>query len=102
MPKINPTQESQTQSVATSSTGANFVELPNNVADEVTIIVLAAGVGLDIMIGHGAGSNDFIQVDAPSGLTLPLCGNTAEVRVRRTDQSNTPATVRFFWRRTSA
>ena len=98
--KYNSTQNWATSSVATSGSGASFVGLNDEPCDEVTIVILANGVGLDIQ-GPSGSSTDYVSIDAPSGLVIPVSGNAKEVQVRRTDQSATPATVRYLWRKYS-
>lgn len=89
-----------TDLVATSATGASFVNLNSQAADELTIIIPADGTKIDVLCaGQIREPTKFVTIDAPSGLVLPLSGNTAEVMVRRTDNSGTPVNVRYTWRK---
>lgn len=89
-----------TDFVATSTTGSTFVNLNNEIADEVSIILPAGSVGIDVLCaGQYATPTKFVSIDAPSGFIIPLTGNANEVLVRRTDQSNTPINVRYTWRK---
>lgn len=93
-------QQWGTDFTATSASGATFVNLTTHPADEVTILVPASGVALDILCaGQVAEPTKFVTVDAPSGVTISLCGDTKEIMVRRTDNSDTPVNVRFIWRK---
>lgn len=88
-----------TDLVATAGAGV-FVNLNEQVADEVTIIIPSTGVGIDVLCaGQVAEPTKFVSVDAPSGLTVTLTGNAKEVMVRRTDLSATPVNVRYIWRK---
>ena len=97
--RYHPVSKWGTDVVATAGAGV-FVNLNDQQADEVTILVLAAGVGLDIQSAGQVGSNTkYVSVDAPSGITIALTGNALEVLVRRTDGSATPVNVRYIWRK---
>lgn len=98
--RYNAPQSWGTDFIATSASGAVFVNLNNEIADELTIMLPSGGVSIDVLCaGQYATQTKFVTVDAPSGLTLPLTGNTNEVLVRRTDNSNTPINVRYIWRK---
>jgi len=89
-----------TDLVATSTSGATFVPLGSILADEVTLVLPASGVSIDVLCaGQIATPTKFFTIDAPSGYVIPLGRNIGEVMVRRTDNNNTPVNVRFSWRK---
>lgn len=96
--RYHPTSTWDTDVVATGAASA-FIPLPSHQCDEVTIIVLAAGVGLDICQSNNPDPTKFVSIDAPSGITIPVAGDSVEIAVRRTDLSATPVNVRFIWRK---
>ena len=85
-----------TDTVSTSATGANFVSLPNRDCDEV-LVINSSGFALNLRAA-GQSSGGVKIPDAGSPL-IPVSGNAAEVQIRRDDQSNTPITVGFIYRR---
>lgn len=102
--RYNAYSQWATEIVATSDTGTGFVSLPDIPCDEIVIYNPAAGVSLDIISSQRLNENPptptkFVTVDAPAGATIPVGGNAAEIAVRRNDQSVTPITVRFIWRK---
>ena len=85
---------------ATSAVGATFVNLPHIPCDEVTIFNPSTGVALDMLAaGQAANPTKYVILDAPSGTVVPVSGSAKEIMVRRSDQSGTPVTVRFSWRK---
>ncbi len=98
--RYNGAQSWGTNFVATSATGSTFVNLNEEIADEVTLVLPSSGVGLDVLCaGQVQEPTKFVSIDAPSGFVIPLTGNAKEVMVRRTDLSNTPINVRYTWRK---
>ena len=86
--------------VETDASGSAFINLNDQDADQVTILVPSSGsIGLDLQSAHDLDSSKYVSLDAPSGITIALAGNAKEVLVRRTDQSATPANVRYIWRK---
>lgn len=97
--RYNAYQKWQTQTVETDASGTAFVVLGDYPCDEVVIYNPSTGVKLDIIASSQADATKFVTIDAPSGATIPVGGNANEIKVRRTDLSATPTTVRFIWRR---
>lgn len=97
--RYNAYQKWQTEIIATAASGATFTPLGNYPCDEVVIYNPASGVKLDIIASSQLDLAKFVTIDAPAGATIPVGGNANEIMVRRNDQSNTPDTVRFIWRR---
>lgn len=91
----NPNGQWSTDKVDTSVTGATFVSLPSHDCDEI-LIVNATGYALEV---RAAGSTDGVKIPDGSGAGFPMSGNSKEAQVRRFDQSNTPVSVRFIWRK---
>lgn len=88
-----------TDFVMTSGTGALFVGLNTQPADEVVLFIPASGVGIDILsASQPIDTTKYVSADAPSGTVLSLVGNTNEVLIRRTDQSSTPIRIAYTWR----
>lgn len=89
------------QAVTTSTTGANFAQLPSVVANQV-VIYNGSAVSLDVQYcdnGGNArgGAETFLPV--PAGTAQPFRGlsNAQQLQVRRSDNSNTPVTVKFTY-----
>ena len=82
--------------VQTSASGATWVTLPNHDCDEV-LIVNASGVALDLR-AHGGESNG-IKIGDGGSPSIPVSGNSAEIQIRRNDQSNTQVYVGFIFRK---
>ena len=98
--RYNAVQNWGTDIVATSASGATFVNLNEQICDEVTIFIPASGVAIDVICASKiATPTKFLTLDAPSGATFPVTANAKEIMVRRTDNSNTPFTVRYSWRK---
>ena len=89
-----------TDFVTTLAAGTAFINLNDQVADEVTLIIPASGAKLDVLCaGQLPDTTKFVSVDAPSGFVIPLSGNAQEVMVRRNDLSGAATTVRYTWRK---
>lgn len=101
--RYNGYQDWSTDTVDTLAAGTSFVNLNDQPCDEVTIFIPLSEVKLDIIgakqMAPSGSQTKFISVDAPSGVTIPVAGNAAEILVRRNDQSATPTTVRYIWRK---
>lgn len=101
--RYNGYQDWSTDVVYTLAAGTAFVNLNYQPCDEVEIVVPLSGVKLDVLgakeMAPSGDRTKFVSIDAPSGLTIPLCGNANEVMIRRNDQSATPTPVRYFWRK---
>lgn len=99
--KYGTTQVWNTAQVILAGT-SQFTILPPQAADEVTIIIPQSGVSVDIIsAGNPFDLTQFVTIDAPSGLVIPVSANTAEISVRRNDLSATPYTLRYMWRQFS-
>lgn len=99
MSQAQPVSKWVTKGVQTSATGANFVQLPAQNCDEITIV--NPSVGIDVQSPQGSpelGANDFISIAANSGITLQVAGNAQEVLVRRTDQLGTQIYIKYIAR----
>jgi hypothetical protein len=98
--KYNSTQNWGTDFVTTLAAGTAFLNLNDQPADEVTLIIPSSGASIDVLCaGQAAEPTKFVTIDAPSGFVIPLSANTAEVMVRRTDLSGAATTVRYTWRK---
>lgn len=96
MSQRNPNGNWSTDSKQTSATGASFVTLPNHDCDEV-LIVNATGTALDLRASGDTGGG--IKVADGASLEIKVSGNSAEIQIRRTDQSNTQVTAGFVYRK---
>jgi transketolase N-terminal domain/subunit len=81
--------------VQTSATGANFVQMPTNNADEIT--VSHPTIGIDVSSGN-PGTANFVSLAAGVILKIKVAGNTNEVWVRRTDGSATQVFIGSMWK----
>lgn len=81
-----------TSEVATSATGANFVPLPAFRATKVTLFNYT-GQKIDWRIDSGS----FIELNNNLAVVVDGLVGSQQVSVRRTDQSNTPVTVKFHF-----
>lgn len=81
-----------TSEVATSSTGASFVPLPDNRATQVTLFNYT-GQKIDWKISSGS----FIELNNNTAVQINGLVNSSQVSVRRTDQVGTPVTVKFHF-----
>lgn len=88
-----------TETATTSGTGASFVTLGDFPCDEIVIYNPSSGTPLDIKSSLQSDATKFVTIEAPSGATIPVAGNAQEISVRRTDNSGTPVTVRYIWRK---
>lgn len=88
----NTTRNGGTDEVATSATGAAFVPLPPHPATKVTLFNYT-GQKIDWRIDAGS----FIELNNNLGVTIDGLVGSQQVSVRRTDQSNTPVTVKFHF-----
>lgn len=87
-----------TETAATPNPGSEWTTLGDFPCDEIVIYNPSTGVALDIKQSAAADAK-YVTVEAPSGATIPVGGNAQEIMVRRNDQSNTPITVRYIWRK---
>jgi len=87
--------------VQTSASGSTFVPLGDFPCDEVVIFVDSASEAIDILASSKIVSapTDYVTADSPSGTVIPVGGNANEIAVRRADESGTPTTVRYIWRK---
>ncbi len=99
--RYNAYQKWSTETTDTASHGEVFTPLGNFPCDEVVIYNPADGTKLDIISAnqHADDPTKFVTIDAPAGATIPVAGYANEIMVRRNDQSNTPVTVRYTWRK---
>ena len=89
-----------TDFVTTLVAGTAFINLNEQVADEVTLVIPASGSKLDVLCaGQVATPSKYVSIDAPSGFVIPLSGNAQEVMVRRNDLSGAATVVRYTWRK---
>lgn len=76
------------------------MNLTNRPADEVTILLASTDVAVDLLAaGEYANPTKYVTLDAPSGITIQLAANCAELMFRRNDQSATAFTLRYIWRK---
>jgi hypothetical protein len=85
-----------TDRALTSGTGTAWAPLPSVQADEVTIQVPATGTTIEV---GSAGATYGLLIAPGGGVTITVAASAAEVRIRRADQSNTPAEIRFLHRK---
>lgn len=97
--RYNGYQNWSAEITATAASGSGFTALPNIPCDEVVIYNPASGVALDVKNSNETDATKYVTVDAPAGAVIPVSGTAAEIEVRRHDQSATPVTVRFIWRK---
>lgn len=81
-----------TDEVATSATGSDFAPLPPHRATKVTLFNYT-GQKIDWKVNDGS----FIELNNNLGVTIDGLVGSQQVSVRRTDQSNTPVTVKFHY-----
>lgn len=86
------TRNGGTDEVATSATGATFVPLPAHTATQTTLFNYT-GQKIDWRIGTGS----FIELNNNTAVNINGLVNTSQVSLRRTDQANTPVTVKFHF-----
>lgn len=86
--------------VTTSATGANWVQLPDNTCNQVAIYN-TSGTTLRARFcsNDGTPRTGETYLTIPDGVTQPLRGiaNAKQVQIQRDDNSNTPATARFYY-----
>jgi hypothetical protein len=85
--------------VQTAASGATWVTLPNHDCDEV-LIVNASGTALDLRAAGGQA--DGIKIPDAGSPSIPVSANSAEIQIRRNDQSNTQVYVGFIFRKHGA
>ena len=95
MSALKPNGRWGTSSVDTSESGATWVSLPDVDCDEV-LLVNTTGVTLGLRSSEATLG---IKLPDAYGPAIPVSGNAREVQVRRFDESDTPVTVGFIWRR---
>jgi hypothetical protein len=88
---VNRPKSTFTGTVSTAATGTNFVQLVSAPASEVVIYNRS---GVEISWRYGASGQELRIVNG-IGETIPVVANADEIRVRRTDQSNTPVTINY-------
>jgi hypothetical protein len=80
-----------TGTVTTNTTGTNFIQLPSTPA---SLIVLYNRSGVEISWRYGASGQE-LRIANGIGESIPVVANADEIRLRRTDQSNTSVTINF-------
>ena len=78
--------------------GTAFVNLNDQAADEVVLVNSADGAALDMRQAQ-RDDTQYVELDAPSGLTVGVTNNANEIMVRRHDQGATQVAVRYIWRK---
>lgn len=102
MSQIQAVQNWGTDIAATGASGAVFTPLPSHDCDEVQLIIpaaLALSIDIQVQSNPPVYSTQIVTIDSPSGLVIQVTGNSLEIGVRRNDQSNTPASFGFIWRK---